>query len=129
MLLDTHVALWLLADDPKLGREARATISSQTDVMVSTASLWEMAIKQASGKLTVPSDIIVRVEDAGVQWLDVRAPHAWAISTIEGLPHSDPFDRLLIAQAAIERVALMTADRTLLDFEGSPAIRLLDARI
>ncbi len=129
MLLDTHVGLWLLSDDPKLGHEARSAISSATDVVVSTASLWEIAIKQASGKITAPSDIIARVEEAGVQWLDVRASHAWAVFAIEGLPHSDPFDRLLIAQAAIESIALMTADRELLDFQGRPSIRLLDARI
>jgi len=129
MLLDTHVVLWMLSDDPKLGPEARAAISAELDVLVSAASLWEMAIKQSSGKLQVPSDIVDRVEKTGARWLDVSANHAWSMGEIEGLSHSDPFDRLLIAQAASETKNLMTADRKLLDYEGSPAIRLVDARL
>lgn len=129
MLLDTHVALWMLSDDPKLGPESRSAISSELDVLVSTATLWEMAKKQSSGKLTVPSDVIERVERAGARWLDIRPGHAWGAHTIEELPHSDPFDRLLIAQASSENIVLMTADRKLLDYRGSPAIRLADARL
>ncbi len=129
MLLDTHVVLWMLSDDPKLGPEARSAITAELDVLVSTASLWEMAIKQSSGKLNVPSDVTDRIEKAGAGWLDISANHAWGVSTIEGLTHSDPFDRLLIAQAASENIVLMTADRTLLDYEGTPAVRLVDARL
>lgn len=129
MLLDTHVVLWMLSDDPQLGPEARAAISAELDVLVSAASLWEMAIKQSSGKLQVPSDIIERIEKAGARWLDVSADHAWSVGKIEGLPHSDPFDRLLIAQAASENMNLMTADRTLLGCDGTPAVGLIDARL
>lgn len=129
MLLDTHVVLWMLSDDPKLGPEARSAISDELDILVSTACLWEMAIKQSSGKLTLPEDVISRVESAGARWLDISADHAWGVGKIEGLAHSDPFDRLLIAAAASENMTLMTADRKLLDYIGTPKIRLLDARL
>lgn len=129
MLLDTHVVLWMLSDDPKLGPEARSAICTEVDVLVSTATVWEMSIKHALGKLTVPPDVIERVERSGARWLDIRAPHTWGVHKVEGLAHFDPFDRLLIAQAASENIVLMTADRKLLDYRGSPAIRLADARI
>jgi PIN domain nuclease of toxin-antitoxin system len=129
MLLDTHVVLWMLSDDPKLGPEARSAISDELDILVSTACLWEMAIKQSSGKLTLPEDVISRVESAGASWLDISADHAWGVSEIEGLAHSDPFDRVLIAAAASENMALMTADRKLLAYTGTPKIRLLDAKL
>ncbi len=129
MLLDTHVVLWMLSDNPKLGPKARSAISAELDVLVSTASVWEMAIKASSGKLTLPADVISRIESAGAGWLDISADHAWGVSKIEGFSHSDPFDRLLIAAAASENMTLMTADHKLLDYTGTPTVRLLDARI
>lgn len=76
---------------------------------VSTASLWEIAIKAAIGKLEAPDDLPRRVEDLGFDLLPVTAEHAWRV---RDLPrhHGDPFDRLLIAQAQIERLPIVTAD-------------------
>ncbi|UAL30632.1 type II toxin-antitoxin system VapC family toxin [Nocardioides rotundus] len=126
MLLDTHVVLWLLEDDPRLGPEARASLTEAIAVHVSAASLWEIAIKQSVGKLTVPDDLPARVEAAGLRWLPLGADHVWATRTVEGLPHRNPFDRLLVAQALVEGLPLLTADRALL---GAPLeADLLDAR-
>jgi PIN domain nuclease of toxin-antitoxin system len=65
MLLDTHVMLWLLANDPRLGSTARRVLAAATKVLVSTASLWEVAIEVETGKLTVPDDLPDRVEASG----------------------------------------------------------------
>src|SRR5215207_5198117 len=95
LLLDTHVLLWLLDDNPRLGIDARERITAGAAVYVSAASTWELAIKAAIGKLTLPDDL----DDA----IDLTA-----------LPHKDPFDALLVAQAKVERLTLLTADEKLL---------------
>jgi PIN domain nuclease of toxin-antitoxin system len=128
MLLDTHALLWLLADDPRLGPQARELISKQGNLHVSAASLWEIAIKAELGKLTVPEDLPSRIVEAGLSWLPVAPEHAWATRAVAGLPHRDPFDRLIIAQADAAKLALLTADQVLLRAELEPAVRLLDAR-
>lgn len=128
MLLDTHVLLWLLADDPTLGDRARDTLGSSA-AHVSAASMWEIAIKAGLGKLSVPDDLPDRIEAAGLAWLSVSSEHAWASRDVAGLPHRDPFDRLLVAQAAAENMLFLTADRVLLGSELGPTVRLQDARI
>lgn len=128
MLLDTHVLLWLLADDQRLGPHSRELISGEGEVHVSTASLWEIAIKAESGKLIAPDDLPERIESAGLAWLPVVPEHAWASRAVTGLPHRDPFDRLLVTQAAVTGQVLVTADQVLLASSLSPAPRLWDAR-
>lgn len=128
MLLDTHVLLWLLADDPSLGEAARSAVIEATAVHVSSASLWEIAIKAELGRIEVPDDLPRRVGAAGLQTLPVTSAHAWATRTVTGLPHRDPFDRLLVAQAAVERLRFVTADRALLAADLVPRVTLLDAR-
>lgn len=128
MLLDTHVVLWLLADDARLGPHARARLAWATDRLVSAASLWEIAIKADLGKLTVPEDLPARVAAAGLAMLDVRAGHAWAVRSLSGLEHRDPFDRMLLAQARDEGVPLLTADAAILGADLQPAVDRIDAR-
>ena len=128
MLLDTRVLLWLLADDPRLGVGTRRALASAIQVLVSTASLWEIAIKVERGKLTVPDDLPERVRSSGLGWLPVSPEHAWAVRSVTGLPHRDPFDHMLIAQAGCASLIMVTADRALLGAAASPAVRLLDAR-
>lgn len=128
MLLDTHVLLWLLTDDDSFGPLARSRVSSAAAVQVSAASLWEIAIKAELGKLGVPADLVDRVGAAGVRVLPVSAAHAWASREVTGLPHRDPFDRLLVAQAATEGLPLVTADRALLGATLSPGVGVVDAR-
>ena len=113
ILLDTHVYLWWLSDDPKLSGQARERIVSATEVFVSSASIWEAAIKAGLGKLQVDIDrLVVEIDNSGFRELPVSAQHA---ATVRRLPeiHRDPFDRMLVAQALSEPLRLLTGDRVL----------------
>lgn len=113
ILLDTHVALWAVVDDPRLPDRARALIVEPANsIWVSVASLWEIAIKYAlrRGDMPVASeDALAYFRQAGYSLLDIKPEHAIAV---EALPpvHQDPFDRLLLAQARTEPLYLVTAD-------------------
>jgi len=113
LLLDTHVALWAIADDPKLVKKARALIESpKAAVWISAATIWEIAIKHGLGRGDMPlsgQDALRYFRASGYRLLPVEPEHAAAI---EELPahHGDPFDRLLVAQALIEPMRLMTHD-------------------
>lgn len=99
LLLDAHAALWWLADDATLDRKARAAVADpQNDVLVSAATVWEIAIKRAIGKLAAPPGFVTAVEQAGMDVLPITGADA---ELAGGLPphHRDPFDRMLIAQA------------------------------
>ena len=115
LLLDTHVVLWLL-DDPRLVSPALLdTLRRRPALVVSVASLWEIAIKRAKGKLRAPDDLPDRLAQAGIELLPVSASHAWAVrAPTFGPAHKDPFDRLLYAQALIERMTFATRDAELL---------------
>lgn len=111
LLVDTHALLWYLADDRSLSKRARHEIESSSEVYVSSASIWEIAIKSRLGKLDADGDLLDRVWD-GFEQLDVTAAHAWA--TRELAPHhEDPFDRLLVAQASLEGLPIASADERL----------------
>ncbi|MDN5895514.1 MAG: type II toxin-antitoxin system VapC family toxin [Nocardioides sp.] len=127
MLLDTHVVLWLLTDDPQLGVRSRAQIEEATAVHVSTGTLWEIAIKNDLGRLDVPDQLPDLIETSGLRWLPVSAGHAWAVRDTTGLPHRDPFDRLFATQARIEELPLLTADRALLGADVTGLVTV-DAR-
>ena len=116
LLVDTHAVLWWLADDPALSTAAREAIAApDNELLVSVASLWEIAIKKSLGKLTAPDDLPVTISDEGFGWLPVGAPHAWHVHELP-LHHRDPFDRLLVAQAHLERLTVITADRRFDDY-------------
>ena len=114
LLIDTHVFLWLETEPERLGAKAR-TILEDTDneLFLSVVSGWEIAIKHALGKLPLPAEppvyVPARVARGGFQELDVTMAHALAVW---GLPshHDDPFDRLLIAQAQVEGMTIVTVD-------------------
>ncbi|MGH7441210.1 MAG: type II toxin-antitoxin system VapC family toxin [bacterium] len=113
LLLDTHIYLWVLGDDPKLSESARALICNAETVFVSGASIWEAAIKASLGKLDVDVDQLVSaIPESGFVELPVRAVHAAKVRTLPDL-HHDPFDRLLIAQAILEPLWLVTSDKHL----------------
>jgi PIN domain nuclease of toxin-antitoxin system len=110
LLVDTRALLWWLIDDPALSPTAREALADPAnEPFVSAASAWEIAIKRSLGKLPGPDDLPDRIADEGFAWLPVSAAHAWLV---RDLPphHGDPFDRLLAAQALIERVPIVTAD-------------------
>ncbi|MEN3319244.1 MAG: hypothetical protein V7643_2645 [Mycobacterium sp.] len=113
LLLDTHVLLWLLDDSPRLGSDARHRITSSAAVYVSAASTWELATKSAIGKLTLPDNLDDAIDRSALLDLPVTRRHTLA-SDVTALPHKDPFDALLIAQAKTERLLLLTADTKLL---------------
>lgn len=111
LLLDTHIVLWWLADDPKLPAAAREAIADPVhEVAVSAASVWEIGIKQAVGRLDAPDDLVVELGAAGFGSLPMTAEHAAAAARLPA-HHADPFDRMLIAQATIERLKVVTVDR------------------
>lgn len=109
LLLDTHVLLWALLNDPRLSAEQVKAIS-EGELYVSAASIWEIGIKRALGKLNVPDDLFDVAEEAGCRQLPISWLHA---ETAAKLPphHADPFDRMLIAQAGCEGLTVASADR------------------
>ena len=110
MLVDTHALLWWLADDPSLSPAAREAIANPTsEPLVSAASVWEIAIKRSLGKLTAPDDLPDRIADEGFTWLPITAQHAWQVRDLP-IHHGDPFDRILVAQAVIEGLPVVTTD-------------------
>ena len=127
LLLDTHVLLWWLSDDRKLAKNARDIIAnSNNDVLVSSASVWEVAIKAAVGRLEVELDDL---EDAivrnGFRPLPIGFRHAVTVGRLPAV-HRDPFDRMLVAQASVEELRLVSHDRVFerygLRGEGLPPI-------
>jgi PIN domain nuclease of toxin-antitoxin system len=122
LLLDSHVLLWWLMDDPRLGTPARTAISQpQGLVHVSTASLWEIEIKVALGKLDLGgADLLAELEDNQFLELPIAGRHAIAAARLPR-HHGDPFDRLLAAQAQLEQLTLVTHDRVFADY-GATAL-------
>ena len=110
LLVDTHAVLWWLTDDPALSDTAREALADPAnDVLVSTASVWEIAIKRALGTVVAPDDLPDHIEAQGFGWLPVAAAHAWRVRELSP-HHRDPFDRLLVAQALCEGAAIVSAD-------------------
>jgi PIN domain nuclease of toxin-antitoxin system len=118
LLLDTHVLLWSVGADPKLKPALRDAIEAAEEVFVSAVSIWEIAIKSALGKLVVAGDIESRALDAGCQPLPVTWAHGRDAGRLP-LHHHDPFDRLLIAQARVEGLTLVSADRLFSHYDVS----------
>lgn len=114
LLLDTHVLLWVITGHRLLGGRARERITEDSDVWVSAASTWELTIKEMLGKITVPADFDERLRIHNFGLLDITAAHTRAIRRFPELASHDPFDRLLVAQAATDGLSLLTADRVLL---------------
>jgi PIN domain nuclease of toxin-antitoxin system len=109
-LLDTHALIWALEGSKKLSKIARRVIESpQNEIIVSAASAWEIAIKQAMGKLVVPDDLLEAVDAAGFLRRPLGFAEARRLSSLPHL-HGDPFDRMLIAHALEEGAAIVTRD-------------------
>jgi len=122
LLLDTHVFLWWLADDDRLKGGERAAIRDPgNDVYLSAASIWEIVIKEALGRLRVPELPSVAASRLGLQPLPITFEHAEATATLPPL-HGDPFDRLLMAQAKTESLTLVSYDGAIRAYEGVPLL-------
>lgn len=116
LLLDTHLVLWWLNDDPRLPEPVVERLQApEAEVFVSQASLWEMAIKVSIGRLQVDLPELERqVPLQGFRWLPIRNAHLLAVAELEADgDHRDPFDRLLVCQSRTEPMLLLTADRQL----------------
>ncbi len=111
LLLDTHAFVWLLAGDQRLVPTARAAIARAVSLHLSTASVWEAEIKRAAGRLTIPP-LIEAARRAGIALLPITGEHATEAAHLP-LHHRDPFDRMLVAQARLESLVLVTKDRAL----------------
>ena len=116
LLLDTHIAIWLVRDAPELGPRARQLMLDAESVHFSSASLWEATIKVGLGKLPLdPQRLADQLQRTGVRPLAVTWQHALAVHRLPPL-HKDPFDRLLVAQAMAEPLHLLTHDAALVPY-------------
>jgi PIN domain nuclease of toxin-antitoxin system len=117
LLLDTHVILWWLADDPALKSDARSAISDTSNLVhVSAVSLWEIVIKQGLGKLQLPEDWADILKREPFRQLSINCQHALKVGQLPAI-HKDPFDRLLVAQCLTEELTLVTHDATLQHYD------------
>jgi PIN domain nuclease of toxin-antitoxin system len=119
LLLDTHVFIWSVMDSRQLKVATRGYLASAEVIYVSAASIWEIAIKTRLGKMTSDAEAFAAAIDAsGFRELPVSAKHAAAVAELP-LHHADPFDRMLLAQAFLEPLRLVTADKALVVYGGA----------
>ena len=118
LLLDTHVFLWAVDDNPNLSIAAReAIINGQNIVYVSAATAWEISIKRAIGKLKIPeTDYLDELRLHRFTPLSITTEHALAVENLPPI-HKDPFDRMLVAQAQFEKLTLVTRDHRITEYE------------
>ena len=117
LLLDTHAILWWLSDDPRLSTTARAAIADlANELTVSAAAAYEMVYKQRLGKLQpLPEPLATRLRREGIAVLPITIEHAVAAARLRG-PHRDPWDRIMVAQATIEGLTVVTIDQVFDDY-------------
>jgi PIN domain nuclease of toxin-antitoxin system len=117
LLLDTHIVLWSVTAYPAMPKRFRDILrAGDHEIYVSAVSIWEVSIKRAIGKMPAPADVFDRAKDAGCLELPVTWAHARIVESMP-LHHADPFDRLLIAQARVEGLTLVTADRVISKYD------------
>jgi PIN domain nuclease of toxin-antitoxin system len=114
LLLDTHLVLWWMAGEAsRMSKKALAALGSDgIEPIVSAVTIWEAAIKRGLGKLESPDDLLPQLRGAGIELLPITARHADLVASLP-LHHRDPFDRLLVAQATLEGLALVSDDAVL----------------
>jgi PIN domain nuclease of toxin-antitoxin system len=125
LLIDTHVLIWYILDIQKLSTTVRILIDDNSnEIIVSTASLWEMAIKQSTGKLSfhLPFEVFITQQLSlnDFNLLDIKIDHLAVVATLP-FHHKDPFDRLLISQSIVERIPILSIDSV---FDAYPVERL-----
>ncbi len=124
LLLDTHTFLWFIDDSPLLSAKGKTLLEADNELLLSIGSLWEIAIKLCLGKLTVamPTEVLMtqQLTSNDLDVLSITAPHLVTVSTLP-LHHRDLFDRLIIAQAMVEQIPIVSADPA---FDTYPIQRL-----
>jgi len=123
MLVDSHVALWWLDDNAALGSRCREMIARADEVHFSAVAPWELGIKRALGKLMLPDGMAAALESGGFRPLPISVAHAERAPTLPA-HHREPLDRMLVAQAQLEVLTLVSADQDLAAYD----ITLVDAR-
>jgi len=120
LLLDTHTFIWSIEDDKRLSQKAKKVIEDpDNEIFLSIASLWEMSIKISIGKLELKKpyeEVISYVRKKGIEILSINFEHTLEVSKLE-FHHKDPFDRLIIAQAKIENMTIVSKDILFDDYE------------
>ena len=121
--MDSHVALWWLDDSTDLGPQCRRLIEGADEAYFSAVTPWELGIERVLGRITIPDGFVAALQSGGFLPLAISAEHA---EHAPALPphHRDPFDRMLVAQAQLEALALVTADEAM----GAYDVELVDAR-
>src|SRR5476651_2583673 len=116
LLLDTNALLWLLGDDERLAPSAREVIKKTDQISISEVSLWEISIKVSIGKLQPIPELFQTIYDLGFRRLSIKDEY---LRFYESLPllHRDTFDRMLVAQASVEKLALLTSDSILKEYD------------
>jgi PIN domain nuclease of toxin-antitoxin system len=116
-LVDTHALLWALGEPGTLSREARGALADPSNlIVVSSASLWECAVKASIGKLDLPEDFFDSIPEAGYEVMPIRIPHLNVYRTLP-MHHRDPFDRMLVAQARAEALTLISRDPNIAKYD------------
>jgi PIN domain nuclease of toxin-antitoxin system len=117
LLLDTHVVLWTLEEPERIADETlRRMVEPSTRLLVSAATVWEVSIKHASGKLPLGDDLLEQLDAMGMEALPVTLAHGLAAGALPP-HHGDPFDRMLVAQALLEALTLVTTDAELARYD------------
>jgi len=124
LLLDTHAFLWFIDDNPALSVRGKTLLEAENELFLSVASLWEIAIKLRLGKLSIaiPAESLMTEHLTGnnIELVPISVPHLIEVSTL-ALHHRDPFDRLIVAQAIVEQMPVVSADPA---FDSYPIERL-----
>lgn len=116
LLLDSHVALWALGHPTELSDECSRHLRIADEVYFSAVTPWELGIKRAKGRIVYPDGLLAELAACGFEELAITAAHAAAATRLPP-HHSDPFDRMLVAQAQAESLTLVTADEQLLVYD------------
>lgn len=123
LVLDTHIFIWWNDNPSKLSTKAKSAIEDKSNsVFISTVVIWEVVVKTMLGKLEAPDDPLGIALQQGFIPLPITGEHAMTLKTLES-HHSDPFDRLLIAQAKHEKYTLLTHDKTIMKYTGFQYIK------
>lgn len=108
-LLDSHILIWSLYEQSKLSAGQRTVLESDAATFVSTATIWEVEIKKKAGRLPLPEAIWQQAEDVGHVFIPIEPAHARLAAALPSL-HNDPFDRMLVAQATLNKLAILSVD-------------------